>query len=52
MLIEWADPALDDLEGIRDYIGKDSPYCHFTWTPTLIIDNYTLSIIIYPNGFL
>ncbi|HED17480.1 MAG TPA: type II toxin-antitoxin system RelE/ParE family toxin [Gammaproteobacteria bacterium] len=26
MLIEWADPALDDLEGIRDYIGKDSPY--------------------------
>jgi len=26
MLIEWTDPALDDLEGIRDYIGKDSPY--------------------------
>jgi len=26
MLIEWTDPALDDLEIIRDYIGKDSPY--------------------------
>ncbi len=26
MLIEWTDPALDDLEDIRDYIGKDSPY--------------------------
>jgi len=26
MLIEWTDPALDDLETIRDYIGKDSPY--------------------------
>ena len=26
MVIEWTDPALDDLEVIRDYIGKDSPY--------------------------
>lgn len=26
MLIEWTAPALDDLEAIRDYIGKDSPY--------------------------
>ncbi|MCP4088219.1 MAG: type II toxin-antitoxin system RelE/ParE family toxin [Gammaproteobacteria bacterium] len=26
MLIEWAEPALDDLEVIRDYIAKDSPY--------------------------
>lgn len=26
MLIEWIDPALDDLETIRDYIGKDSPH--------------------------
>ena len=26
MKIEWTDPALDDLEIIRDYISKDSPY--------------------------
>lgn len=26
MRLDWTDPALDDLEGIRDYIGKDSPY--------------------------
>ena len=26
MELEWTDPALDDLEDIRDYIGKDSPY--------------------------
>jgi addiction module RelE/StbE family toxin len=26
MELEWTDPALDDLEVIRDYIGKDSPY--------------------------
>ncbi len=26
MLIEWTDPALEDLESIRDYIAKDSPY--------------------------
>ena len=26
MELEWTDPALDDLEAIRDYIGKDSPY--------------------------
>ncbi len=26
MELEWTDPALDDLETIRDYIGKDSPY--------------------------
>ncbi len=26
MLVEWTDPALDDLEVIRDYIAKDSPY--------------------------
>jgi len=26
MEIEWTDPALDDLEDIRDYIAKDSPH--------------------------
>lgn len=26
MRLEWTDPALDALEGIRDYIAKDSPY--------------------------
>jgi toxin ParE1/3/4 len=26
MRIEWTDPALDDLEAIRDHIGKDSPH--------------------------
>ncbi len=26
MRIEWTEPALDDLETLRDYIGKDSPY--------------------------
>lgn len=26
MPVEWTDPALDDLEVIRDYIAKDSPY--------------------------
>ncbi len=26
MELEWTDPALDDLEAIRDYIGRDSPY--------------------------
>jgi toxin ParE1/3/4 len=26
MQIEWSDAALDNLEIIRDYIGKDSPY--------------------------
>lgn len=26
MELEWTDPALDDLENIRDYIGKDAPY--------------------------
>ncbi len=26
MKVEWTDPALDDLEIIRDYISKDSPY--------------------------
>jgi toxin ParE1/3/4 len=26
MRIEWTDPALADLEAIRDYIGKDSRY--------------------------
>ena len=26
MQIEWTDLALDDLEAIRDYIAKDSPY--------------------------
>lgn len=25
MRLDWADPALDDLEEIRDYIAKDSP---------------------------
>ncbi len=24
--IRWSDPALDDMEGIRDYIAKDSPF--------------------------
>lgn len=26
MRLEWTDPALDTLEGIRNYIAKDSPY--------------------------
>jgi len=26
MELEWTNLALDDLENIRDYIGKDSPY--------------------------
>ena len=25
-MLEWTDSALDDLEIIRDYIAKDSPY--------------------------
>ena len=25
MRIEWTEPALDDLEDIRDYIAQDSP---------------------------
>jgi len=24
--VEWTEPALLDLEGIRDYISKDSPF--------------------------
>jgi len=24
--VEWTDPALDDMEVIRNYIAKDSPY--------------------------
>lgn len=23
--VRWSDPALEDMEGIRDYIAKDSP---------------------------
>ena len=26
MIIEWTEPAISDLEGIRDYIGRDSKY--------------------------
>jgi toxin ParE1/3/4 len=26
MKIEWTEPAISDLDGIRDYIGKDSEY--------------------------
>ena len=26
MKIEWTEPAISDLEGIRDYIGRDSKY--------------------------
>lgn len=26
MKIEWTEPALSDLEGIRKYIGRDSEY--------------------------
>lgn len=26
MEIEWTDLALDDLEDLRDHIGRDSPY--------------------------
>lgn len=26
MKIEWTEPAISDLEGIRDYIGRDSEY--------------------------
>ena len=26
MRVEWTDPALDALEGMRDYIARDSPY--------------------------
>lgn len=26
MKIEWAEPAVTDLESIREYIGKDSEY--------------------------
>ena len=25
MRVEWTEPALDDLTGIRDYIAEDSP---------------------------
>ena len=25
MRVEWTDPALDDLDGIRNYISNDSP---------------------------
>ncbi len=24
--VRWSDPALEDLESIRDYIAKDSPF--------------------------
>ncbi len=26
MIIEWTEPAIADLEGIQEYIGKDSEY--------------------------
>jgi plasmid stabilization system protein ParE len=26
MKIEWTEPAISDLDGIRDYIGRDSEY--------------------------
>ena len=26
MKLVWTDPAIDDLENIRDYIGRDSRY--------------------------
>jgi hypothetical protein len=26
MKIEWTEPAISDLESIRDYIGRDSEY--------------------------
>lgn len=26
MIVEWTEPALDDLEGIRDFIATDSPH--------------------------
>lgn len=26
MRLEWTDPALDDLEGIRDFIARDSAF--------------------------
>jgi plasmid stabilization system protein ParE len=26
MKIEWTEPAVTDLQGIRDYIGRDSEY--------------------------
>ena len=26
MKIEWTEPAVSDLKGIRDYIGRDSEY--------------------------
>jgi addiction module RelE/StbE family toxin len=26
MIVEWSDLALDDLEDIKNYISKDSPY--------------------------
>jgi plasmid stabilization system protein ParE len=26
MKIHWTEPAIIDLENIRDYIAKDSPY--------------------------
>lgn len=26
MIVEWTEPALSDLEGIRDFIATDSPH--------------------------
>jgi len=26
MLVRWSEPALEDMEGIRDYIAKDSTF--------------------------
>ena len=26
MIVEWTEPALSDMENIREYIGKDSEY--------------------------
>ena len=36
MKIEWTEPAISDLEGIRDYIGRDSEYYASRFTGRII----------------
>lgn len=39
MKVEWSEPAVADLEGLRDYIARDSP--HYA---RLFIDRLLISI--------
>ena len=36
MKILWAEPSLDDLRAIRDYIGKDSETCAVNFIESIV----------------